>query len=78
MRIFRPSGGFGKYDKGYAAAFPGCSGLEEKLQAIPNPVGHASLGFSDLIAAFPATAALGAQIVNEQLVDFVRNIELFF
>lgn len=43
------AGRFGKYDKGYAAAFPGCSGLEEKLQTIPNPVGHASLGFSDLV-----------------------------
>lgn len=43
------AGRFGKYDKGYAAAFPGCSGLEEKLQTMPDPVGHASLGFSDLV-----------------------------
>ena len=43
------AGRFGKYDKGYAAAFPGCSGLEEKLQTMPEPVGRASLGFSDLV-----------------------------
>ena len=43
------AGRIGKYDKGYAAACPGCSGLEEKLQTRPEPVGRASLGFSDLV-----------------------------
>ena len=32
----------------------------------------------DVGAAFPAAAALGTQIVDEQFIDFVSNVELFF
>ena len=43
------AGRFGKYDKGYATSFSYCSGLRELLDTIPEPVAHASLGFSDLV-----------------------------